>query len=270
MSDVIVERHDGVMLLRLNRPDRMNAMGGNLIGELRAAFAEGSRDDRVRAFVVTGEGRAWCAGADLQAIGGRPEDQDQGAPSGRYRATDPLGGAGRTILDIYRSGKPTIAAVNGVAVGGGFGLCTAFDVRIASDQARFGTIFIKRALASDYGLSWFLPRLVGQERAAELFYTGRIIEADEAHAIGLVSRVVPHDQLLDEAMAFAAEVAKQPPVAIAFARQMLQHSPNATLEEQLAFEWPLQRQCLAGDEFREAVAAFREKREPDFARFDAS
>ncbi len=261
MPDVIVERHDRVMLVRFNRPERMNAMGGTLLADLHDAIEEGTRDDAIGAFVVTGEGRAWCAGADLQAAG---ERRDQGAVSTRRSSQLDTMGPGRTILAIYKSGKPMIAAVNGAAVGGGFGLCSAFDIRIAGDQARFGTIFIKRALASDYGLSWFLPRMVGPERAAELFYTGRIVGAEEALELGIVSRVVPHDQLVEESLAFAAEVANQPPTALALTRRMLQHSQSATLEQQLEYEWPIQRDLIAGPEFSEAIAAFREKREPNY------
>jgi len=261
MPDVIVERHDRVMLMRFNRPERMNAMGGTLMPEFTAALEEGTKDDGVGAIVVTGEGRAWCAGADLEAAGQR---QDSGAAPQRRSAQLDTMGPGRSILAIYKSGKPMIAAVNGVAVGGGFGLCSAFDIRIASDRARFGTIFIKRALASDFGLSFFLPRMVGAERAAELFYTGRIVEAEEALQLGIVSRVVPHEQLVEESLAFASQVANQPPTALAYTRRMLQHSEWATLEQQLEFEWPLQRDILAGPEFKEAVAAFREKREPNY------
>ncbi len=263
MSDVIVERHDRVMLLRFNRPERMNAMGGTLMPEFTEALEEGTKDDSVGAFVVTGEGRAWCAGADLEAAGQRQQSSSGDAPRRRGPSLDTMG-PGRSILAIYKSGKPMIAAVNGVAVGGGFGLCSAFDIRIASDQARFGTIFIKRALAADFGLSWFLPRLVGPERAAELFYTGRIVGAEEALALGIVSRVVPHEQLIEESLAFATEVANQPPTALALTRRMLQHSQWATLEQQLEFEWPLQGQLLQGPEFKEAVSAFREKREPNY------
>lgn len=261
MPDCIVERHDRVMLLRFNRPERMNAMGGTLMPEFTAAIEEGTKDDGVGAFVVTGEGRAWCAGADLEDAGQRQESGD--APRRRSSQLDTMG-PGRSILAIYKSGKPMIAAVNGVAVGGGFGLCSAFDIRIASDRARFGTIFIKRALASDFGLSYFLPRMVGHERAAELFYTGRIVEAEEALQLGIVSRVVPHDQLVEESLAFASQVANQPPTALAYTRRMLQHSQWATLEQQLEFEWPLQRDLIQGPEFKEAVAAFREKREPNY------
>lgn len=252
------------MLIRFNRPERMNAMGGTLLAELNAAFEQGRRDDRVRAFVVTGEGRAWCAGADLMPDG----FGSAGDPNGRrFAALDAIGEVGRTVLNLYGAEKPTIAAVNGVCVGGGFGLCSAMDLRIASDQARFSTVFIKRALAPDCGLSWFLPRLVGPEKAAEMFYSGRMVHADEALKLGIVSKVVPHEQLLDTTIGFAREMAKQPPTALTFTRRALQHSVTATLGDHLEFEWLNQKTCLASGEFQEGVAAFREKREPDFSRF---
>ncbi|MGH2632162.1 MAG: enoyl-CoA hydratase/isomerase family protein, partial [Tepidiformaceae bacterium] len=203
MSDCIVETIGGVMLIRLNRPERLNTLGGTLLAELNAALDAGNADDRVRAFVVTGEGRGWCAGADLGGVSQAGNAPRAAAPSPRAAAIDQIGEVGRTILNIYHSDKPIIAAVNGVAAGGGFGFCSSMDIRIASDKARFGTAFIKIALAPDCGLSWFLPRLVGVERAAELFYTGRIVEAEEALALGIVSKVVPHDTLMDETMAFA-------------------------------------------------------------------
>jgi 2-(1,2-epoxy-1,2-dihydrophenyl)acetyl-CoA isomerase len=171
------------------------------------------------------------------------------------------------VLNIYNCDKPVIAAVNGVTVGGGFGLCTSMDIRIASDQARFSTVFIKRALGPDFGLSWFLPRLIGPERAAEMFFTGRMVDAAEALSLGIVSKVVPHQSLLDEAMALARTLAKQPPTALTYTRRALQHSPANTLEQQLEFEWANQSRCLASPEFGEGVAAFREKREADFSRF---
>jgi 2-(1,2-epoxy-1,2-dihydrophenyl)acetyl-CoA isomerase len=266
MSDCIVERDGGVMLIRFNRPERMNAMGGTLLQEMNAAFEEGQADDRIRAFVVTGEGRAWCAGADLAApIAATSPDTPQ--HNRRAAAIDPIGSAGRTVLNVYNCDKPTIAAVNGVAVGGGFGLCTAMDIRIASDQARFSTVFIKRALAPDFGLSWFLPRLIGPERAAEMFYTGRMVDSAEALSLGVVSKVVPHESLLEEAMALARTCAKQPPLALTYTRRALQHSQFNALEQQLEFEWANQGKCLASPEFQEGVAAFREKREADFSAF---
>ncbi len=262
MGDCIVETTGGVMVIRLNRPERMNSLGGTLLQELNEAINAGRQDDSVRCFVVTGEGRAWCAGADLVSIGTGEKPKNP-----RAMAIDAIGEVGRTVLNLRAADKPTIAAVNGVAVGGGFGFCTAMDIRIASEQARFGTIFIKRALAPDCGLSWFLPRLVGPERAAELFFTGRIVDAHEALDLGIVSRVVPHEQLLDQTLEFAAGLAKAPPTALTYTRRALHNSPNATLESQLEFEWVNQKAALASPEFGEGVAAFREKREPDFTKF---
>jgi len=262
VSDCIVETSDGVMVIRFNRPEKMNAMGGTLMQEFDAALAEGNASDNVKAFVVTGEGRAWCAGADLTAMAGRGGGEQ---PNRRAAALDRIG-PGRTVLALHYSEKPTIAAVNGVAVGGGFGLCSAFDIRIASEEARFGTIFIKRGLAPDYGLSWYLPRLVGGQRAREMFYSGRIVGAQEALELGIVTKVVAPDQLMDEAVGFAREIAKHPPTALTYTRRALRQSYSNTIEAQLEFEWANQKMALASAEFREATAAFIEKREADFSK----
>lgn len=263
MTDCIVERVDGVMVIRFNRPERMNSLGGTLLSEFNEALLEGRADDRVRAFVVTGEGRAWNAGADLQAAGSRTPN----AESQRWTSVDPIGDVGRTVLNIRGCDKPTIAAVNGVAVGGGFGLCSAFDIRIASEQARFSTVFIRRALAPDCGLSWFLPRLVGPEVAAEMFFTGRMVDAAEALQLGIVSKVVPHDELMESAMALARGIANSPPTAMVFTRRALHNSQTATLEQHLEYEWVNQKACLRAPEFQEGVKSFLEKREPDWSKF---
>ncbi|MCC6960867.1 MAG: enoyl-CoA hydratase/isomerase family protein [Dehalococcoidia bacterium] len=263
MPDVIVERAGGVLVLTLNRPERMNSMGGTLLPDLNAAILEGRADDRVRAIVVTGAGRAWCAGADLQAMGsGAPNENSK-----RWNALDPIGEVGRTVLNIRYADKPMIAAVNGVTVGGGFGLCSAFDIRIANDQARFSTVFIKRALAPDCGLSWFLPRLVGPERAAELFFSGRMVDANEAKELGIVSKVVPHDSLMDAALELGNTIANSPPSAMVLTRRAIHNSLTATLESQLEFEWVNQKSCLRAPEFQEGVKSFLEKREPDWSKF---
>jgi 2-(1,2-epoxy-1,2-dihydrophenyl)acetyl-CoA isomerase len=268
VSDCIVEDIDGVRVIRFNRPERMNSLGGTLLQEFNEALVEGRTNDRVRAFLVTGEGRGWCAGADLQAVGGRgggtPASQDA-VPRKRAAALDPIGYVGEAVLNIFNCDKPTIAAINGATAGGGFGLASAFDIRIASEQARFTTVFIKRALAPDCGLSWFLPRLVGAQRAAEMFYSGRMVDAEEALQIGLVERVVPHDQLMEEGMKMARLYAKQPPFALTYTLRALHGAMTNTLEEQLRLEWTNQRACLGADEFKEGVQAFLEKREPNFA-----
>jgi 2-(1,2-epoxy-1,2-dihydrophenyl)acetyl-CoA isomerase len=186
-------------------------------------------------------------------------------PNKRAAALERLG-PGRTILALHYSEKPTIAAVNGVVVGGGFGLCSAFDIRIASEEARFGTIFIKRGLAPDYGLSWYLPRIVGHQRARELFYSGRIVNAQEALELGIVTKVAPPDQLMDETLGFAREIAKHPPTALTYTKRALRQSYSNTIEAQLEFEWANQKASLQSAEFREAAAAFMEKREADFSK----
>ncbi len=264
MGDCIVEQQDGVMVIRFNRPAAMNAMGGTLIQEFDEALDRARWDDRVRAVVVTGEGRAWCAGADLQAMASGGADGER--HDVRAQALDPIGGAGRTIRKVHELDVPVVAAVNGAAVGAGFGLCTACDIRIASDQARFSTIFIKRAVAPDFGLSWFLPRLIGPEKAADLFYTGRMIDAQEALTLGLVLRVVPAASLLSEAVDYAAVLAKQPPAALTYTRRAVRASSANTLAQQLELEWGNQKVALGSAEFMEAARAFVEKREPDFSK----
>ncbi len=264
MADCLVERDGPVMVVTFNRPERMNAMGGTLLAEFLGALEEGRRDDRVKAFVVTGAGRAWCAGADLQAMGSGGGD----GHSRRFAAVDDIGEVGRVVLAMHHCDKPLIAAVNGVAVGGGFGLCSAFDIRVASEEARFATIFIKRALAPDCGLSYFLPRLVGPEKAAELFYSGRMVDAREALALGLVSKVVPAEELLPTAVGMAREFAALPPAAMTYTRRALRRSLDGVgLADQLAFEWAQQKACLGSAEFQEGVQAFLEKREPDYSKF---
>jgi 2-(1,2-epoxy-1,2-dihydrophenyl)acetyl-CoA isomerase len=265
MPDVIVERAGGVLVLTLNRPERMNSLGGALLAEFNSALLEGRADDSVRAIVVTGAGRAWCAGADLQAVGGGGGGANEN--SKRWNALDPIGEVGRTILNIRQVDKPIIAAVNGVTVGGGFGLCSAFDIRIASDQARFSTVFIKRALAPDCGLSWFLPKLVGPERASELFFTGRMVDANEAKDLGIVSKVVPHESLMDAALELGNSIANSPPSAMVLTRRAIHNSLTSTLEQHLEFEWVNQKMCLRAPEFQEGVKSFLEKREPDWSKF---
>ncbi|MEI2651548.1 MAG: enoyl-CoA hydratase/isomerase family protein [Microthrixaceae bacterium] len=240
-------------------------VGGALLAEFNSALLEGRADDSVRAIVVTGAGRAWCAGADLQAVGGGGGGANEN--SKRWNALDPIGEVGRTILNIRQVDKPIIAAVNGVTVGGGFGLCSAFDIRIASDQARFSTVFIKRALAPDCGLSWFLPKLVGPERASELFFTGRMVDANEAKDLGIVSKVVPHESLMDAALELGNSIANSPPSAMVLTRRAIHNSLTSTLEQHLEFEWVNQKMCLRAPEFQEGVKSFLEKREPDWSKF---
>jgi 2-(1,2-epoxy-1,2-dihydrophenyl)acetyl-CoA isomerase len=259
-TDILYDkRDDGVLVITFNRPEHMNALGGNLTTDFVAACEAARVDDDVRCVVVTGVGRAFCAGADLSR--GTPSS---GSGGNRAARLDRMGGAAVFQTALARLDKPTIGAINGAAAGAGFGIACAMDLRIVSEAARFTTIFIKRGLAPDYASSYYLPRIVGMAKAYEMFFTGRFVTADEALQIGLANKVVPHERLMDEALALAHELAAGPPMAMTFTRRVLQRSLQSTLDEMLQAEWTQQIECLASDDAREGVLAWQQKREPLF------
>jgi len=210
---------DGIATITLNRPEKLNAVTSVLIQELLAAFEAADADDAVRVVIVTGAGRAFCAGADFSAgtqtfdgaRRGRPE------PDGEHRD-----GGGLVSLRIYDLKKPVVAAINGPAVGFGITMTLPMDIRIASSAARIGFVFARRGVVPEACSTWFLPRLVGMQRAAEWVYTGRVFDAAEALVGGLVSRVVAPEALLPTAQALAREIADHTSgVSVALARQMM-------------------------------------------------
>jgi enoyl-CoA hydratase/carnithine racemase len=220
---------DQILTITLNRPDKLNAFNGTMQSELIAAFDQADADDNVRAIIVTGEGRAFCAGADLSA-GADTFDRDaRRGPVKRldsgdvdYSDHNVRDGGGQVTLRIFKSLKPVIAAVNGAAVGIGVTMQLAMDVRIASENARFGFVFSQRGIVPEAASSWFLPRIVGISQALEWCYSGRVFDAQEALAGRLVSKVVPADQLLPTARALANSfVEKTAPVSVALIRQMM-------------------------------------------------
>jgi 2-(1,2-epoxy-1,2-dihydrophenyl)acetyl-CoA isomerase len=253
-----------VAVLTLSRPERLNAMHSALQGELLAALAELRADDAVRALVVTGAGRGFCSGADVLA-----RDPSAAAPVPRQASQaemlDDVGWVGRQALALYGFDKPVIAAVNGVAAGAGMSLALACDVRVGSERARFKTVFIERNLSPDSGMSFFLPRIVGYSRAADLVYTSRAVDADEAYRIGLLDRLVPHATLLDAALELAASMTQWPPVALRASKRVLQHNVEAGLEDALRFEMAsLGLGRRATNDARESRLAFVEKRKPTY------
>jgi enoyl-CoA hydratase/carnithine racemase len=215
---------DGIATIALNRPDKLNAGTAVMVKELLGAIDEVDRDDDVRVVVLTGRGRAFCAGADLSA-GGQTFDYDnQPDAIGGERVRDvaaPRDGAGLVTLRLFECRKPIISAVNGPAVGMGVTMTLATDIRMASDTARFGFVFARRGIVPEGASSWFLPRIVGVSQAAEWLYTGRVFDAAEALAGGLVRSVHAADELLPAAMSLAAEIAESAPVSVALTRQML-------------------------------------------------
>jgi enoyl-CoA hydratase/carnithine racemase len=206
----------GVLTVRLNRPERLNALSPEMLGEILDLLEEVDRNDEIRVVIATGEGRAFCAGADLGG-GGGTFDRSGDEPASAHRD-----GGGLIALRLYECRKPLIAAINGPAVGVGVTMTLPMDVRIASDRARFGFVFARRGIVPEACSSWFLPRVVGIGQAMEWVATGRIFPAEEALAERLVSRVVPHDELLPTARALASEIAENTSaVSVALSRQLL-------------------------------------------------
>ena len=259
MSNVLLERHGRVLLVTLNRPDVLNALVIDMRQALRDAFDDAARDPEVRAVVLTGAGRGFCSGGDIPFM---KEVMESGA---RFEDFRPLVAAGREVaLAIHRCGKPVIAAVNGAAAGGGMGLALMCDTRWASEKAKFAQSFARIGLHPDWGSLYALPRLVGAARALELMWTGDPVDAAEALRIGLVTRVLPHESLLPETLAFAERLARGPAVALAQIKRSVWNSLGYDLEQSLAREIDAQEQCWNTRDSKEGVAAFLEKREAKF------
>jgi enoyl-CoA hydratase/carnithine racemase len=257
---LLTERDAGVLTVTLNRPERLNAFTPRMMLDWLELADEIDEDDDVRAVVVTGAGRGFCAGADLGS-GGDTFDE-----SGRASGDEHRDGGGRVTLRLYDCKKPLIAAINGPAVGVGITMTLPMDVRIASDRAKMGFVFARRGIVPEACSSWFLPRVVGIAQAMEWVATGRVFPAEEARAGGLVSRVVPHDDLLPTAHALAREIAENTSgVSIALSRQLLwkmlgaAHPMEAHRVDSQAI-WAMGRSPDA----YEGVQSFLEKRPPKF------
>jgi 2-(1,2-epoxy-1,2-dihydrophenyl)acetyl-CoA isomerase len=258
-TGIKMEKKEGIVLLTLNRPDRLNAVTWDCWRELRQAMQEMEEDDEARVLVITGSGRGFCSGTDLAAAAA-----SGGATPTASSRSERLRSRYLAAAAIIACPKPSIAAVNGVAAGGGLSLCLACDVRIASQEARFSAIWSRRALVPDFGCSYLLPRIVGMSKALELMYTGQMIDAQEALAIGLVSQVVPTEELMPTAMALAERIVKGPAIAIELTKRLAYRSWREELEAQTEYEEYLQRVCIESEDAEEGVRSFLEKREPDF------
>jgi 2-(1,2-epoxy-1,2-dihydrophenyl)acetyl-CoA isomerase len=254
------EMQGAVAVVTLNRPERLNAISVQLRDEVHAALAKAQADDGVRVLVITGEGRGFCAGADLAARPGsepRPDNQDT--------KLDDVLWMGRFALALHNFDKPLIMAINGVAAGGGMGLALSADMRIGSEQTRFKTVFAERALGPDCGVSYFLPRIVGSSRALDLLLTCRMVDAQEAYRLGLIDRLVPHDKLMEETLAIAQAMADGPPLALRITKRAVHKALDTTLEEAVRAEAAGYVNALkAVNDQAESAAAFVEKRKAVF------
>lgn len=257
-ATVLEERSGAVATIRLNRPEKLNALIPELGRALVHALLRAADDKSVRAVVITGTGRAFCAGGDLELL------RDVRA----RKATRELEGlliAGKEIcLAIATMTKPVIAAVNGAAAGGGMNLALACDMRIASSQAKFAESFANVGLYPDFGGTYFLPRIVGPALAAELFYTAELLSAEDALRLGIVNRVFPAERFEEETRKLAESLAAAPPIAFRDAKRTILADDRRTLEGRLDEEIRLQIHCFESEDCLEGLNAFFAKRKPNF------
>jgi 2-(1,2-epoxy-1,2-dihydrophenyl)acetyl-CoA isomerase len=256
---LVIEKHeDGVATLILNRPDKLNALNTDLAVALNETLGRIATDKNIHAMILTGAGRAFCAGGDLAEIWKGRQENDAAD-------LEPLLRAGmQMVLKIRTMRQPVIAAVNGAAAGAGMNIALAADIRFASESAVFGQNFAKVGLFPDYGGTFFLPQLIGPAKAAEMFYTGDMIDAKTALQLGLVNRLVPADKLEGEAMAFAKGIVHGPRLASRALKQALFGNQRAELTKALEYEVEEQMKCFASEDCAEGLRAFFEKRKPNF------
>jgi enoyl-CoA hydratase/carnithine racemase len=253
---VTLEQDGGVLTVTLNRPDRLNALHLATLNELGAAIARARADRSVRAVLLTGAGRAFSAGADVKEWADEDHAAEPAEPADDWVTT-----AHRVVATLYRLPKPVIAAVNGVAVGAGLDLALAADFRVASRTARFGSVYITLGIPPDAGASFLLPRIVGMAKAKELIYTGRIIDAEEADLIGLLTELVPAEELMTAARAWADRLAAGPTIAIGMAKENIQeHWASGSIEAALKNEQRAGNLCTNTEDHREGLAAVNAKR----------
>jgi enoyl-CoA hydratase/carnithine racemase len=258
-QDILYSKEEGIATITLNRPDQLNAFSVEMLSSLFAAMEDAANDNDVRVLVFTGTGRAFCSGADVKGMAegytpGYRGPEESGMESGDY----PL------YPRVHRFEKPTIAAINGLAVGGGFDFALNCDIRIASNQARFAEVFIRRGLIPVGGGTYLLPRLIGIDKACQLIWTGDMIDAQEAERIGLVTMVVPHDELANAARELAEKLAKGPPLAIREAKRAIYEGLKMDLTWSMNYTAAIAQQLKTTEDHKEGARAFIEKRQPVF------
>lgn len=253
-----IEAHFAIVTL--NRPEKLNALNHVLRDELLDVCGRIYADDDVRAMILTGNGRGFCSGADL--TGPRPDND--GSPPQNLRLDD-LGWVGRLATGIYELNKPTIAVLNGVAAGAGMSVALACDLRIGSAKSRFKTVFAERGLSPDTGMSWFLPRLIGYGRAADLIFSSRNVDGEEAYRLGLLDRFVAEGEMMNCARELAGQITALPPMAIRASKRVLQQNLDKDLQQALRNEYfGLSFARRSPNDQKEQRASFLEKRKPNF------
>ena len=260
MADVLYEAAGGVATITLNRPEQLNTMGGELVPQAAVAMARAAEDDSIRAVILTGAGRAFCAGGDLRGMGGG----DGEAPATVEASVARLRSHMRTSQLLHEMPKVTIAAINGACAGAGLAWACACDIRYCADSAKFNTAFMTAGLSGDFGGTWTLPRIVGPAKARELYLLAEKFDAAEAERIGLVSAVLPDGELLAFAWEKAARIAGFAPLTLRAIKENLNDALELGLSQQLDREAERHVGCGRTEDAREAARAFLEKRQPVF------
>lgn len=258
-QDTIYTKDRGIATLTLNRSDRMNALSLAMFEGIYKAVEDVTKDNEVKVLVITGTGESFCSGADVKALAesaSRPATAERERPT-RMRHVP-------FAVQLQKCPKPVIAAINGVAVGVGLDLALACDIRIASDRARLTVGYIRRGMIPAGGATFFLPRLVGIDKACQLIWTGDMIDAKEAERIGLVTMVVPHGELESTTRELAEKIAKGPPLAIQSAKHAIYEGLRTDLETNLKYTMAVRQELLKSEDHKEGTTAFVEKREPVF------
>ncbi len=258
-QSIILEKKENVAILTLNRPDRLNALSPQMTQELIQALEEIDADEQVRVLVITGAGRGFCSGADVGGMGGGggAESRPRSAEDIRQGLTQ---GAGKIIPKLQKMQKPVIAMVNGVAVGAGFDIALACDIRVGSENARFMNAFVRIGLFPGFGGTWLYPRIMGLGKALEFLYTGDFMEAPEAEKLGVLNHLVSAAELEKQTMALATKIANGPPIAIRLMKLQAYKGLQMDLETALQMAAACETITLTSEDHREGVAAFREKR----------
>jgi enoyl-CoA hydratase/carnithine racemase len=259
---LLVEQDGNVLTITLNRPDRLNAISVPMLQALSSTLQAANIDRDVRAIILTGSGRGFCAGLDLKA-------QDGG---GNSDGSVQLGGGGYQMFDLHNSppivinrmDKPIVCALNGAAAGYGMDLALGCDIRLASENAKMGAVFAKRGIVPESGGCWYLPRLLGWAKAAEVAFLGDVLDAQKSLELGLVNKVVPHDDLMAEAKAWALKIANNAPLAVQATKRMMRLGQDETFEAAVDHILLQLLPLTRTEDFKESLSAFSERREPTF------
>ncbi|MCC7363829.1 MAG: enoyl-CoA hydratase [Dehalococcoidia bacterium] len=258
-DELLVDFTDHILTVTLNRPDRLNAISGTMLDGLSKVLQEANIDPEVRVVVFTGAGRGFCSGLDLK-------DQMEGGNnlSGGRRGYRLFDLHNSPPIVINRMDKPMICALNGAAAGYGMDMALGCDIRIASENAKLGAVFAKRGVLPESGGCWYLPRLLGWAKAAEVAFLGDVLDAQRSLELGLVNRVVPHDQLMDETMKWARQIANNAPLSVQSTKRMMRLGQEETFEAAVDHIYLQLLPLFQSDDFKEGLSAFAERREPAF------